>query len=322
MARSEARIFTTIWQDAQFLALSEGAQRLYLFLLSQPDLSHCGLIALRERRWARSAAGLTPDRVTSALKELDAARFVVIDEDTEEVLIRSLIRRDQIWKQPNIMKSAREAAQLIESSHLRVCLLEELRRLPPEDASDLARRVLADFIVDLEKGSGNPSANPSGNPSNEPSAAPSGAPSQGKGEGYGGKGEASPLPGIPSPLPPSAGTAPPRRDPGKPINAGDVIAAYMDGAKEAKLPAPAESLRSRVGKQARALLADKNTDHDALLVAARNMGAGGWQDLAVQMQRDAAAALPRDSPGNGRYAPGSDPHLKPSTAPIDPKKVI
>ncbi|MFI7125941.1 hypothetical protein ACIBQ1_09625 [Nonomuraea sp. NPDC050153] len=320
MARSEARIFTTIWQDVQFLVLSEGAQRLYLFLLSQPDLSHCGLIALRERRWARSAAGLTVDRVTAALKELDAARFVVIDEDTEEVLIRSLIRRDQIWKQPNVMKSAREAAQLIESPHLRASLLEELRRIPSEEASELARRVLADFMGDLAKGSGNPSSNPSGNPSVEPSADPSGAPSQGKGEGYGGKVEASPLPGIPSPLPPSAATAPPRRDPAKPINAGDVIAAYMDGAKEAKLPPPAESLRSRVGKQARALLADKNTDHEALLVAARNMGAGGWQDLAVQMQRDAAAA--RDSPSNGKYAPGSDPHLKPSTTPIDPTKVI
>lgn len=37
---------------------------------------------------------------------------------------------------------------------------------------------------------------------------------------------------------------------------------------------------------------------------------------------------PQQSPGgnghagNGKYAPGSDPHLKPSTAPIDPKKVI
>lgn len=122
------------------------------------------------------------------------------------------------------------------------------------------------------------------------------------------------------PVPPSAGTAPPRRDPSKPINAGDIIAAYMDGAKEAGLPAPVETLRARVGRQARALLADKNIDQDALLVAARNMGAGGWQDLGVQMQRDAIAS--KTSSGNGKYAPGSDPHLTPSTAPIDPKKVI
>lgn len=324
MARSEARIFTTIWQDMQFLALSEAAQRLYLFLLSQPDLSHCGLIALRERRWARSAAGLTADRVTAALKELDAARFIVIDEDTEEVLIRSLIRRDEIWRQPNVMKSAREAAKLIESPHLRFSLLEELRRIPSEEASDLARRVLGEFMEDLAKGSGNPSANPSGNPSQEgsdqPSATPSADPSQGKGEGYGGKGEASPFPGIPSPLPPSAGTAPPRRDSDKPINAGDIIAAYMDGAKAGNQGRPSEKLRNRVGRDANRLLAEKY-DPEQLRQSAYRMGWGGWQDLDVQLQRDAAAAKDRQVM-NGKYAPGSDPHLKPSTTPIDPTKVI
>jgi len=190
VARSEARIFTTIWQDVQFLALSEGAQRLFFFLLSQPDLSHCGLIALRERRWARSAAGLTPDRVSAALKELDAARFIVLDEETEEVLVRSLIRRDGIWKQPNVMKSAREAAQLIESRHVGLALLEELERIPAEDGSELARKVLTEFMEELA----NSLANPSGNPFDDPSRRgpgdgdPSRNPSQmgsGKGSGKG-----------------------------------------------------------------------------------------------------------------------------------------
>jgi len=320
VARSEARIFTTIWQDMQFLALSEGAQRLYLFLLSQPDLSHCGLIALRERRWARCAAGLTPDRVTAALKELDAARFIVIDEDTEEVLIRSLIRRDEIWRQPNVMKSAREAAKLIESRHLRASLLEELCRIPADEGSDLARRVLADFTEDLGKGSRNPSANPSGKGSDDPSSTPSANPSQGKGEGYGGKGEASPLPGIPSPLPPSAGTAAPRPDAGKPINAGDVVGAYVDGAKEGRQPHPAESLRKRIGKQAGQLLKEK-TPPDVLLTAAHNAGAAGWHDLAVQIQRDAAAAKGRDSPS--KHQPHSGAHIDPNaTYSDDPEDVF
>ncbi|MFI6510067.1 hypothetical protein ACIBCT_20880 [Streptosporangium sp. NPDC050855] len=103
---------------------------------------------------------------------------------------------------------------------------------------------------------------------------------------------------------PSGSTAPPRRDSAKPINAGTVIAAYMEGAKAAGQPAPAETLRNRVGKQARALLGDKNTDHEALLIAARNMGAGGWQDLATQLQRDAAAKKPKDS-RDSRFAANS-----------------
>ena len=36
MPRTEARIFTSIWNDRDFLALPPGAQRLYMFLLSQP----------------------------------------------------------------------------------------------------------------------------------------------------------------------------------------------------------------------------------------------------------------------------------------------
>lgn len=271
MARSEARIFTTIWQDVEFLALSEGAQRLYLFLLSQPDLGHCGLIALRERRWARTAAGLTAERVTTALKELDAARFIVIDEDTEEVLVRSLIRRDQIWKQPNVMKSAREAAQLIESRAVGLALLEELERIPAEEGSELARRVLSEFMEELANSLSNPSRNPSddpsgrgpgdGDPSGNPSAkgsshadasashgnvhagqqaasnpsrnpsakgseTPSRPPSQGKGEGYGGQGEASPIPGIPSPPPPSAGTAAP--SPEDDVTARTIVGEWID----------------------------------------------------------------------------------------------
>ncbi|MFI7644146.1 hypothetical protein [Nonomuraea sp. NPDC049400] len=121
-------------------------------------------------------------------------------------------------------------------------------------------------------------------------------------------------------VPPSAGAAPPHPDPGKPINAGDVVGAYVDGAREGRQPHPAETLRKRIGKQAGQLLKEK-VPADVLLTAARNAGACGWQDLAVQIQRDAAAAKDRDAT-NGKYAPGSDPHLKPSTAPIDPKKVI
>lgn len=121
-------------------------------------------------------------------------------------------------------------------------------------------------------------------------------------------------------FPPSAGTAPPRRDPGKPINAGEVVAAYVDGAKAGEQPYPAESLRKRIGKQAGDLIKEK-TPPDVLHTAAFNAGASGWHDLAVQIQRDAAAAKDRQTT-NGKYAPGSDPHLKPSTVPIDPRKVI
>ena len=131
MPRTEARIFTSIWKDPHFAGIDQGAQWLYFFLLSQDDLTYSGVMPLRARRWVPKAAGLTVAEIESALKALEASprRFVITDEDTGELLVRSLLRRDGIWKQPNLLKLARESAEQLESPRLRAALLEELRRL-------------------------------------------------------------------------------------------------------------------------------------------------------------------------------------------------
>ena len=205
--RSEARIFVTIWKDDDFVNLSPSAQRMFFFLLSQPDLTHAGVIPLRERRWARSAAGLTLEQVAKDLEALTGGPhpFVVIDEATEELFVRSLIRLDGVWKQPNLMKSAIESAEQIDSDSVRTALLEELRRIPVEEtSSELVRRVHADFVAMLEKGSANPSDNPSPDPpdrgSGNHSRNPTPDPTQGKGESNGGEVEGSPSPCSPVPL--------------------------------------------------------------------------------------------------------------------------
>lgn len=132
MARDHARVELSIWDDPDFVSLSSEAQRLYLFLLSQRDMSYAGLVPMRLRRWAGRSATATVDAVTAALAELDAARFVVTDHDTEEVLVRSLIRRDGIYKQPNVLAAALREAFEISSPVLRRALADELTRLPAE----------------------------------------------------------------------------------------------------------------------------------------------------------------------------------------------
>ncbi|MGH3760277.1 hypothetical protein [Actinophytocola sp.] len=194
MARDHARVELSIWDDPDFVVLSGEAQRLYLFLLSQRDLSYAGLVPMRLRRWAGRSATATVDAVTAALAELDAARFVVCDHDTEEVLVRSLIRRDGIYKQPNVLAAALREAFEISSPVLRRALVDELLRLPAEvtgPAPELAASALLAGAGDLppavkaaltgrrpargrpvepavpapdrgENSSGNPSVNPSG----------------------------------------------------------------------------------------------------------------------------------------------------------------
>ncbi len=95
-------------------------------------------------------------------------------------------------------------------------------------------------------------------------------------------------------VPPTADAAKPRQrsqaeDPERAKHAGDVVAAYVDGATGTGQPSPAASLRARVGKQARELLAD-GFEIETLIKSAYRMGAGEWNDLAVQVRKDAAAA--------------------------------
>lgn len=132
MARNHARIDLAIWDDLDFVALSPEAQRLYLFLISQRDLTYAGLLPMRLRRWAGRSATTTVEQIAAALAELDATRFVVCDHDAEEVLVRSLIRRDGIYKQPNTLAAALDKASEITSPVLRRVLADELRRLPAE----------------------------------------------------------------------------------------------------------------------------------------------------------------------------------------------
>jgi len=235
VARTEARIFVTIWRDEDFIALPPGPQRLYMFLLSQHDLSHCGVLPLLPQRWASKATGMSVADVERDLKALEGSAypsgnpspeiartpFVIVDRDTGEVLIRSLLRRDGIWKQPNVLKQARDSADQIESRHIRGALLAELYRLPlDESGSDLVKRVTEEFIQDLEKAGPYPSPNPSPNPSSDPpdegNGDPSGEgsadPAQGIGEGYGSSGGFPNSPGTLAPTPSSLSAPPPKRD--------------------------------------------------------------------------------------------------------------
>ncbi|MBM7771754.1 hypothetical protein JOD54_001958 [Actinokineospora baliensis] len=132
MARDHARLYLDIWDDEDFLALSTPAKLMYLFLFSQRRLTYAGMLDVAVRRWAKSHPDLGLDGVRAALAELDAARFVVVDQDTEELLVRSFVRRDELWRQPNTLRAALRTAFEIVSPILRASLARELRRLPVE----------------------------------------------------------------------------------------------------------------------------------------------------------------------------------------------
>lgn len=170
MARTFGKTHVGIWADDDFLDLSPMAQWLFWHLFTHPELSYCGITDWRPRRIVPKAAGLTLDVIESAAVELAGGLYVVIDEDTEEVLVRSFMRSDELLKQTNMGAAVAKAHAAIASRTLRGVVVHELQRLRTENPSWKAWSALEDTI---RKRPVNPSEltpwNPSGNPSPNPS---------------------------------------------------------------------------------------------------------------------------------------------------------
>lgn len=136
MPRTHARVLTSIWGDDDFKALSPDAQRVYMLILSQPKLSYCGVLPYTPRRWATLAAGDTLKAILRAVKELVAARFVVVDEDAEELWVRSFVKHDGLLKSPNLVKAMWKDFAEVQSQAIRKAFLKGLPepfREPPHE---------------------------------------------------------------------------------------------------------------------------------------------------------------------------------------------
>lgn len=149
MPRDHGRILSRIWQDKEFRARSPEAQRLYLLLLSQPNVDNAGVQPLMLGKWAKGCASTTPTDIRAALAELEAHRYTVTDEDTEETLVRSYMRNDGVAKHPNTFKNALRCAEAIESPKLRRVMVAELRRFKRKDADEVADR-MAESLPDSD----------------------------------------------------------------------------------------------------------------------------------------------------------------------------
>lgn len=124
------KLMARIWSDKDFTALNAREQQVFMLLLSYPTRNLAGVLPVTLRRWANATADATQDTVRAALVRLAETRFVVIDWDTEEALVRSYIRNDEVYRQPNLMKACIKDVLKIESQVLKNAVAAELNRLP------------------------------------------------------------------------------------------------------------------------------------------------------------------------------------------------
>lgn len=132
MARDHGRIKWAIWSDGDFRKLKGEEQRLFLLALTQPGLSYAGVVPFTLRRWQQLASDSTPAKLRKAVKALCEARYVVVDEDSEELLIRSFVRNDGLLDSPNIVRAFVTDFSAICSPLLRAVVVCEVWRLSSE----------------------------------------------------------------------------------------------------------------------------------------------------------------------------------------------
>lgn len=195
MARSFARLATSIWADDDFRTLTPDAQRVYMLAFSQANIALTGVVPYSARRWARMAAGTTHTDIEQAVHELALHRFVLVDEDTEELLVRSFVRHDGVLRSPNSTIGMTTAYSAIVSPKLRAEFLQELGPTLLADVPDKAFDSLAEpFLNDYRKAHPDAPARPAENPS--PKGSPNPSP---KGSGKGSPNPSQKGSGNPSP---------------------------------------------------------------------------------------------------------------------------
>ncbi len=201
MARDHARIRLDIWTDDDWRDLTSGAQWLYLYLLSSPSLTFAGVADWRPGRIAAANRDWRPADVEWFAHELEDGRFILVDDESEEALIRSFVKHDGLMKSPNMAVAFCKALKAIASPTLRAVAVSELERLK-ETSPDLSgwkrsdvAKVLAKRSMTFDEGLGTlretrsetlpltlpgtlretlpiEGSNPSGNPSPNPSVTP------------------------------------------------------------------------------------------------------------------------------------------------------
>jgi hypothetical protein len=129
MARRFAQLGTGLWSEPSIRSHKRDAQRAYLLVYTQPELSRCGVLPFRLRRLAALAHDDTPKSLRKAMAALETTRHLIVDEDAEELLVRTYVRHDGLLAQPQVVAAMVQDYDLIESSTIRTAFLAELRRI-------------------------------------------------------------------------------------------------------------------------------------------------------------------------------------------------
>lgn len=134
MARDRANIRVDMLANTEYRDLGLAAQHLYKLLLIHPTLNYAGVADWRPGRIAKITRGVTADDVRTAAKELQAGAYIYVDEETEEVFIRSFVRHDGLLTRYRLPIAMANAYADISSPEIRRYFVHELNRMHAMDS--------------------------------------------------------------------------------------------------------------------------------------------------------------------------------------------
>jgi hypothetical protein len=127
------KIYSDLWDDRYgFCNVSQGAQQLYMYLIARRDRNKAGVVPLRIRKWTKIAPMLTDEQIMAQLDELASAGFVVYDTEEMELYLCDFIFRDEIYRQPNSVRTACRAIREVESEGIKAAIYTDLRAMEAE----------------------------------------------------------------------------------------------------------------------------------------------------------------------------------------------
>jgi len=141
-----------MWEPgSDFRQLSPMAQWAYTMLLSQPQITNLGLLAFTPEKWVRLANGLTAPHMEAAIGELEEHRYLLIDRETGDLLVRTFIKHDRVFAQPALTTNARSLIRSVESDTIRNYLIERHPWLIETDWNKTKIETYEDGYVEPEK---------------------------------------------------------------------------------------------------------------------------------------------------------------------------
>lgn len=130
--RQYALIHRAILDDPSWRCLTRSQQNLYLLLLLKLSTNLCGIVDWRPKKLAVNASDMTVETIEADAVVLEKKLYIVRDEDTDEVLIRSFLRNDAPLKSSKTAIAVRSSYTDTASSKLRGVIVFELQRLYKE----------------------------------------------------------------------------------------------------------------------------------------------------------------------------------------------